>query len=135
MRLKAALATIGLTLGLAAQAPAVAGFFGRDYDPDAPDRYPYVSAALLSLLQLELLAPGMADAQAAPVLHPAAVLSGVGVSGRLPARLRPGAGRAPQVGAQTLAALYDVDSASPAPALARCGPQVFGGSFARPSEV
>ena len=42
MRLKTALAAIGLTLGLAAQAPVMAGFFGRDYDPDAPDRYPYV---------------------------------------------------------------------------------------------
>ena len=42
MRLTTALAAIGLTLGLAAQAPAVAGFFARDYDPDAPDRYPYV---------------------------------------------------------------------------------------------
>ena len=46
MRITTALAgialTLGLTLGLAAQAPAMAGFFGRDLDPDAPDRYPYV---------------------------------------------------------------------------------------------
>jgi|JRHI01.1.fsa_nt_gi hypothetical protein len=46
MRITTALAgialTLGLTLGLGAQAPAMAGFFGRDLDPDAPDRYPYV---------------------------------------------------------------------------------------------
>ena len=89
MRITTALAgialTLGLTLGLAAQAPAMAGFFGRDLDPDAPIRLR--STALLSLLQLELLAPGRRNAQAAPLLHPAAVLSGMGLSRRLPARL------------------------------------------------
>jgi hypothetical protein len=42
MRFQTALAALGLTLSLAALAPAYAGFFWRDRDPDAPDRYPYV---------------------------------------------------------------------------------------------
>jgi hypothetical protein len=43
MRLKAlvASAVLALTMGFAAQAPAEAGWFWRDRDPDAPDRYPY----------------------------------------------------------------------------------------------
>ena len=44
MQSKALLAGIGLALvaALAGPAPAQAGFFWRDTDPDAPDRYPYV---------------------------------------------------------------------------------------------
>ncbi|MFA5899952.1 MAG: hypothetical protein WC829_12670 [Hyphomicrobium sp.] len=44
MRLKTAFAVIGLALtaGLYTVAPATAGWFWRDKDPDAPDRYPYV---------------------------------------------------------------------------------------------
>ena len=44
MQLKTVFAAIGLALtaGLYAPAPADAGWFWRDKDPDAPDRYPYV---------------------------------------------------------------------------------------------
>jgi hypothetical protein len=44
MQLKTVFAAIGLALtaGLYAPAPAEAGWFWRDNDPDAPDRYPYV---------------------------------------------------------------------------------------------
>jgi hypothetical protein len=44
MQLKIAFAAIGLAFmaGLVSPAPAQAGWFWRDRDPDAPDRYPYV---------------------------------------------------------------------------------------------
>ena len=44
MQLKIAFAAIGLAFvaGLCSPVPAQAGWFWRDNDPDAPDRYPYV---------------------------------------------------------------------------------------------
>jgi hypothetical protein len=44
MQFKAFVAGMGLAVVtvLAVQAPAEAGWFWRDRDPDAPDRYPYV---------------------------------------------------------------------------------------------
>jgi hypothetical protein len=47
MRLHALIASAGLalTMGFAGSAPAEAGWFSRDRDPDAPDRYPYVYEA------------------------------------------------------------------------------------------
>jgi hypothetical protein len=33
---------VAVVASLASAAPSRAGFFWRDYDPDAPDRYPYV---------------------------------------------------------------------------------------------
>lgn len=44
MQLKPAIAALGLAIvaGLTMPAPADAGWFHRDRDPDAPDRYPYV---------------------------------------------------------------------------------------------
>lgn len=43
MQLKTVFGAIGLalTIGSFLQAPAQAGWFWRDRDPDAPDRYPY----------------------------------------------------------------------------------------------
>lgn len=38
-------AGLALTIGFALPAPAAAGWFWRDRDPDAPDRYPYVYEA------------------------------------------------------------------------------------------
>jgi hypothetical protein len=47
MRLQALAASAGLALMIvfALAAPAAAGWFSRDRDPDAPDRYPYVYEA------------------------------------------------------------------------------------------
>ncbi|HEX9881710.1 MAG TPA: hypothetical protein VGA65_04295 [Hyphomicrobium sp.] len=47
MRLQVAVASLGLalTMGFAVTAPVAAGWFSRDRDPDAPDRYPYVYEA------------------------------------------------------------------------------------------
>ena len=42
MRTRALPVVIGLIVSLAPLASAEAGWFGRDRDPDAPDRYPYV---------------------------------------------------------------------------------------------
>ncbi len=47
MHLQAWVASVSLAvmMGFAVAAPAEAGWFWRDQDPDAPDRYPYVYEA------------------------------------------------------------------------------------------